>query len=101
MKSINQILPGAALVILATASLSGCTGSKTSMLEADHGESVRAMVNNQIHNPDTVLNVDTDAPTHSDGQRHEAVLGTYRDDVSQPADVNQDIVINVGGGGSQ
>jgi hypothetical protein len=71
--------------------LAGCQAYPTT--EAEFGDSVRNMVRNQqIYTGP----VDTTPVEGGDGEMLNTVFETYRSDVSQPEDVDQPIVINVG-----
>lgn len=84
MIALSALLAGAA----------GCTQS--SAVDRDFGNSVRHVMRSQTLDPLAAVAPDREAVDHGDGQRIEAVMEAYREDVSKPADIGQDIVIQVG-----
>lgn len=80
-----------ALLLVVT---SGCTNQ--SVVERDFGNSVRHVVRSQTLDPIATVAPDPDPVEYGDGQRLEAVLDSYREDVAKPKDIGQDIVIQVG-----
>lgn len=82
-------LVGAALLVLA-----GC--AEPTALEKDFGNSVRAMVAAQKYTPPTAVQP-APVPTGIDGKKAEQVLRVYREDISQPQEIKNEIQINVGG----
>ncbi len=87
MKKAMSALAG--LLILYV--LVGCQAYPTT--EDEFGDSVRHMVRSQqIYTGP----VDTTPVSQGDGERLEAVLESYRTEVSDPEDVGQPIVINIG-----
>jgi len=71
----------------------GCASH--SALENDFGKSVRHMTRSQTLNPAPVSPAES-STVDGDGDRLMNVLDAYREDVSKPEDVSQDIVVNVG-----
>lgn len=65
-------------------------------LEKDFGNSVRAMVAAQKYTPPAAVQP-VPVPIGIDGKKAEQVLRTYRQDVSQPQEIKNEIQINVGG----
>ena len=87
----HSLLAGALLL----GTLSGCASTGETATERDFGNSVRHMTQMQTLNP--LPTPPSASPTiDGDGERVDNVLKAYRDDVAQPDDVSQDIVINLG-----
>lgn len=85
----NSALRGALLGVGAAALLTGCV-AEPSAVEADFGSSVRAMIEAQT------VRSDTPTPT-LEGKKSQKVLRVYRENVSAPEEVSQDVIIRVGG----
>ena len=82
-RNVNFLLP-AMLALLA-----GCESTPTAT-EQDFGSSVRNMIEMQTAQPG-------EEGQGLDGQKAEAVLGIYREDVAKPKNVERDIIqINLG-----
>jgi hypothetical protein len=82
-------------MLFALAAISGCdTTSSPSATEADYGNSVRAMVSNQTLDPAPADSAPVDS---GDGVHAQNTLDVYRKDVSQPQQVNQDLIIGTNG----
>jgi len=94
--NLNRMRTGA--LALAAALLSACalTGATPSATEEHFGESVRHMVEHQKANPEASRNPDPNPIMEGDGPRLESVLETYRSDTGQPAEVERDILIDIG-----
>ena len=88
----EKVTMGGAM-LLALVAMSGCETSP-SATEADYGNSVRAMVQNQTANP---APADTATVETGDGVRVQNALDVYRTDVARPEDVKKDLIIDVGG----
>ena len=84
------------LMALAAAAVSGCASTGPTNVAQDYGNSVRQMIAGQTLDPATAANPDPEAVDSGDGERLNAVLETYRTDVSEPEAVGQPIVISVG-----
>lgn len=80
---------GMAAILLIATGFAGCDTYETKT-EREFGDSVRAMVDRQK------VNSDATPAMGMDGVKTEQVLETYRKDVSKPADVKNEIQINVG-----
>lgn len=89
-----SIFPAAAALLL----LSGCAASA---LEQQYGESVRQMINAQVYDPATLTNPSAKAVDGADPDMVNAAIEVFRETVSKPEEVGQDIVIQVGGGGGR
>lgn len=82
--------------LVASAALLAAAGCATSpdAVEADFGNSVRAMRQAQIANPSAP--VDNNPIDHGDGQRVNSAIDVYRKGVGDPSTVKEDLVIGVG-----
>ena len=76
--------------------IAGCetTGSNKST-----AQSVRQMINAQMYNPATLTNPSDKPVEGADPDMVNAAIEAFREHVSKPEDVGQDIVIQVGGQG--
>jgi hypothetical protein len=81
-------------IVMAIALTSGCASSAT-RVEADYGNSVRAMRQAQTLDPVAAATPDTTAITSTDGQRMENVLREHRTSVSKPT-VQNDVFDVIG-----
>jgi hypothetical protein len=90
MTLLEMLKHSAKLMIPATlALLAGCESTPTAT-EQDFGSSVRNMIEMQTAQPG-------EEGLGLDGQKAEAVLGIYREDVAKPKNVERDIIqINLG-----
>ncbi len=70
-------------IVMAIALTTGCASGPT-RVEADYGNSVRAMLQAQTLDPVAAATPDTTAITTTDGQRMENVLREHRTRVSKP-----------------
>lgn len=84
---INSILCGVLTALVAIGS-SGCTMFPE---RQDFGDAVRHMQAIQDATPET-------QGFAQDGQRGRLILQTFREDVAKPAEIKNEIVINVGSG---
>lgn len=82
---LKKIMSSAAMVVL----VAGAAGCVVYPEKQDFGESVRHVQAIQVARP-----IMATAP--QDGERAKAVLEAYRRDISEPQEVQNDIVINVG-----
>jgi hypothetical protein len=82
-------------IVMAIALTTGCASGPT-RVEADYGNSVRAMRQAQIMDPVAAATVDTTPVTSTDGQRMEAVMQTYRESVGSPAETSKTIDFEIG-----
>jgi type IV pilus biogenesis protein CpaD/CtpE len=82
-------------VVIAIALTTGCASGPT-RVEADYGNSVRAMQRAQVLDPVAAATVDTTPVTTTDGQRMENVLNTYRNTVGEPTSTSQTIEFDIG-----
>ena len=80
-----------ALLLVVT---SGCANE--SAVERDFGNSARHVFRAQTLDPIAAVAPDPEPVDYGDGQRLEAVIDAYREDVAKPKDIGQDIVIKVG-----
>ena len=73
----------------------GCNRQPT-IPDAEFGESVRRVMNSQIHDYEAAIHPNPDAVEGSDPYRLDAALQGHREDVANPQDVQQPITISVG-----
>ena len=73
----------------------GCNRQPT-IPDAEFGESVRRVMNNQIHDYEAAIHPNPDAVEGSDPYRLENALQRHREDVAIPQEVQQPITISVG-----
>ena len=86
--------------MLACLLLTACSGSQT-RTEAEFGDSVRAMTQGQIHDPNAALSPPEEAVTGGDPYALERVLDEYRTgSSSDAASVRKAIELGVGGSSS-
>ena len=86
----NKIIPLTAFFVVAAVA-SGCAPQPTV-----HGDTVRTVMQYQIHNYETALHPEPNAVEGSDPDRLNSVLEAYRQDVSAPQEVQQPISISIG-----
>ena len=79
------------IALLAT----GCNRQPT-IPDAEFGESVRRVMNSQIHDYEAAIHPNPDAVEGSDPYRLETALQGHREDVANPQQVQQPITISVG-----
>ena len=72
--------------------------SKPTATESNFGDSVRQIVRAQTYDPGTLTAPSAETIESGDGQRLEGVIEVYRTDIAKPETVDNEIVINVGGG---
>ncbi len=89
---MNRIVIVAAIAAIAA----GCSAAKT-QAEADYGRAVREMINAQVADPRTITNPSSAPVTGADPDMVNAAVNALRGEVSEPADVKKDIVVNIGG----
>ena len=93
MRILNKTITGLAVTFL-LGTLGACATGETAT-ERDFGNSVRQMTQAQTLNP--LPESPAAAPTiDGDGERVDNVLEAYRENISKPDDVKQDIVIDLG-----
>ena len=90
-KNIILTYPLIVLALLAT----GCNRHPT-IPEAEFGETVRDVLNSQIHDYEAAIHPNPDAVEGSDPYRLEAALQGHRADVSNPQEVQQPVTISLG-----
>jgi len=83
------------LIVLALLA-SGCNRNPT-IPEAEFGESVRDVMNSQIHDYEAAIHPNPDAVEGSDPYRLDSALEAHRGDVASPQEVQQPISISIGG----
>ena len=83
----NFILTCALLVVTVLAS--ACSQPRVP------GATVRSVMNSQIYNFDAALNPDPNAVEGSDPYRLDAALKAYREDVADPQEVRQPLIISI------
>jgi hypothetical protein len=82
-------------MLAAIAALSGCTASETAT-ESDFGNSAASLIKAQTANPAAAANPNPTPVTGVDPDYATNVINTMRESVSDPADVLEDITIQVG-----
>lgn len=82
-------------IVLAAALTAGCASGPT-RVEADYGNSVRAMRQAQTLDPVAAAAPDTSPVTTTDGQRMENALKSYRENVGQQTTVSETFQFEVG-----
>ncbi len=85
----------AAAISAAVLLAAGCTSNDPVRVEQDFGKSVRQMIDAQIYDPTAAHNPPVDPPTQLDGNKAEAGLGAYREDVPRPEAVQQPLQIQI------
>lgn len=78
----------------------GCSSLMTSDRaepEVAFGDTVRGVMNSQIHDYDAAINPNAEAIEGSDPNRLNNVVEAYREHISRPDEVRQPIQISVGG----
>ena len=83
------------MVTALSAGVSACANEPTAT-ESDFGNSVRSMVMGQTVNPDAAEENRGRHADQGDGQRGEAVMDAYRDDVTSSEEASRDLVIDMG-----
>ena len=83
------------MVTALSAGLSACASEPTAT-ESDFGNSVRSMVMGQTVNPNAAEENRGRHAEQGDGQRGEAVMEAYRDDVTTSEEASRDLVIDLG-----
>ena len=89
----NIILTGPLLIVAVLAI--GCSRQPT-VPDAEFGESVRSVMNSQIHDFEAAIHPNPDAVEGGDPYRLDAALDAHRQDVADPEQVSQPISISVG-----
>jgi type IV pilus biogenesis protein CpaD/CtpE len=84
MKSCNTAVCVQLTVILAVA-LTGCASNDQSATKKEFGSSVRHMISSQMYEPG-------DEVSSLDGDKSRKVIQTYREDISKPKEVEQQII---------
>ena len=64
--------------------------------QGEMGGSVRAMVNEQVANPNAAAEAKGKEQRGLDGQMGEKIMEAYRQNIAKPTEVNNEIHINVG-----
>lgn len=83
------------MVTALSAGLSACASEPTAT-ESDFGNSVRSMVIGQTVNPNATEENRGKHADQGDGQRGEAVMEAYREDVTSSEEASRDLVIDLG-----
>ena len=83
-------------VLVAAVLANGCSRQPT-IPAAEFGETVRNVMESQIHDHEAAIHPNPDAIEGSDPYRLEAVLNAHRGDVTEPQAVQQPISISIGG----
>lgn len=87
------------ITIAAVAVLAACSNSmsRPSATEADFGNSTASLIKAQTANPAAAANPSTEPVTGVDPDYANNVIDTMRESVSKPSEVQQPLVIRVGG----
>jgi hypothetical protein len=86
------------LTVVATLALGGCGATP---LEADYGNSVRQMNENQVYDRATLLRPSVVAPEGADPDMLSLAIKTMRTEATERKQVSQPLVISIGGQGGQ
>ena len=81
-------------IAFVTISAFGCAASAS---REDFGNSVRHMVQSQKAHPEISANPDEEGVDGTDAERVVKVLETYRNDIANPVEVSEPIIVNIGG----
>jgi hypothetical protein len=110
MTSIKQITlktPLPYLFAISLQLLSGCTqwNSDPTRMQADYGQSVRAMVNNQLYNPSKSQAPAALAPDGMEANKADNLLTGYRSDIGKVSNIGHSAfgtpgLANQGGSGA-
>jgi len=92
---MNNIKISGSLLLTTVVLLSGCVQQPTT-LEAEFGDSVRSVMDSQVHDRDAAANPDPDAVEGGDSYRLDKALEAHRGDVVQPQQAQRPINISVG-----
>lgn len=93
-KPTTQILAFTVCTVLGAAG--GCTSTDPVRVEEDFGNSVRHMIQAQIHDPQAAANPPVDPPMNLDGAKADNILKSYRKDVSKPEQIEKPLQITIG-----
>lgn len=74
--------------------LAGCSASR---VEHEYGESVRQMINAQVHDPATLTDPSAAAVEGADPDMVNAAIEAFREHVARPEEVASPIVLRFGG----
>ena len=83
----------ALLAVSALLLTAGCQPYRN--LDADFGNSVKAMIEAQTYDRNAALHPDPEPPKRMDGRYGESVMPVYRGDVGDPESVREDIAVEV------
>ena len=81
------------VIALTLTSVLGCSSLEH---QGDMGGSARAMMSEQIANPNAAAEAEGKTQRGLDGQVGEQIMKTYRQNIAKPTEVNNEIHINVG-----
>jgi len=87
------VLTGSLLLAILVAT--GCSRQPTVPV-VEFGETVRNVLESQIHDHEAAMHPNPDAVEGSDPYRLDATVEAYRNNVGKPAEVQRPIVINTG-----
>ena len=79
------------LLSISLMGLAGCAewSSTPARVEADYGNSVRSLVNNQIYNPDKAQHPAALLPNGMEGNKADTILQkAYRQDIGNPSNIS-------------
>lgn len=83
-------------LLVAALLASGCSRQPT-MPVAEFGDTVRNVMESQIHDHEAAIHPNPDAIEGSDPYRLDAALDAHRGDITQPQEAQQPINISIGG----
>ena len=94
---MKTTITGVFAVLLTLAALSACSRQPTVRdVEAKFGDTVRDVMNSQIHDYDAAMHPNPDAIEGTDSNRLNNVLEAYRSDVAKPEEVQQPLSSSIG-----
>jgi hypothetical protein len=82
-------------LLIAAVFMSGCNRQPT-LPDVEFGETVRSVLESQIHDHEAAIHPNPNAVEGSDAYRMDAALNVYRTDVGQPQAVQQPLIVNGG-----
>jgi len=92
---IKNIILTYSLLVVALLT-SACSRNQT-IPEAELGDTVRRVMNSQIHDYEAAIHPDPNAIEGSDPYRLDAALNAHREDVADAKQVQQPVTISIGG----
>lgn len=86
-------------ILAVSAILLSIAACESTRVETEYGQSVRQMINAQTYDPATLTNPSDKPVEGADPDMVNAAIEAFREHVSKPENVGQDIVIQVGNQG--